>query len=102
MKFKLTKAHSLFRKRILFTIMKTFLFLLSITLFSFTTESSFSQEKVKIDVDKTVPVDEVFNIIQKQTKYRFIYPQDLFVNMPKVKLKKGVIEVSKLLEQSLE
>ena len=101
MKFKLTKGHSLFRKRILFTIMKTFIFLLSITLFSFTTESSFSQEKVKIDDDKVVPVDEVFNIIQKQTKYRFMYPQDLFLDMPKVKLKKGEIQVSKLLEQSL-
>ncbi|MGQ7944369.1 SusC/RagA family TonB-linked outer membrane protein [Flavobacterium sp. WC2509] len=81
--------------------MKTFLFLLSITLFSFTTEKSFSQQKVTIEEDRMVPVDEVFNIIQKQTKYRFIYPEDLFANMPKVKLKKGAIEVSKLLEQSL-
>lgn len=101
MKFKLTKGHSLFRKRILSTIMRTFIFLLSIALFSFTTKNSFSQEKVTIDADKTVPVDEVFNIIQKQTKYRFIYPQELFLNMPKVKLKKGAIEVSKLLEQTL-
>jgi len=101
MKFKLTKGHSLFRKRILSTIMRTFIFLLSIALFSFTTKNSFSQEKVMIDADKTVPVDEVFNIIQKQTKYRFIYPQELFLNMPKVKLKKGAIEVSKLLEQTL-
>ena len=101
MKIKLTKVHSLFRKRLLFIIMRTFLFLLCATFFSFTTENTFSQEKVTIDADKMVPVDEVFNIIQKQTKYRFIYPQDLFVNMPNVQLKKGVIQVSKLLEQSL-
>ncbi|WP_395049779.1 SusC/RagA family TonB-linked outer membrane protein, partial [Flavobacterium sp.] len=81
--------------------MRTFLFLLCATFFSFTTENTFSQEKVTIDADKMVPVDEVFNIIQKQTKYRFLYPQDLFVNMPNVQLKKGVILVSKLLEQSL-
>lgn len=101
MKIKLTKVHSIFRKRLLFIIMRTFLFLLCATFFSFTTENTFSQEKVTIDADKMVPVDEVFNIIQKQTKYRFLYPQDLFVNMPNVQLKKGVILVSKLLEQSL-
>jgi TonB-dependent starch-binding outer membrane protein SusC len=101
MKIKLTKVHSVFRKRLLFIIMKTFLLLLCTTVFSFTTENAISQEKVTIDVDKVVPVDEVFTIIQKQTKYRFIYPQDMFVNMPNVQLKKGVIPVSKLLEQSL-
>ena len=101
MKIKLTKINSLFQKRLLFIVMRTFIFLLCTTFFSFTTENAFSQEKVTIDVDKVVPVDEVFNIIQKQTKYRFLYPQDLFVNMPNVQLKKGVIEVSKLLEQSL-
>ena len=101
MKIKLTKVNSVFRKRLLFIIMKTFLLLLCTTVFSFTTENAFSQDKVTIDVDKVVPVDEVFTIIQKQTKYRFIYPQDMFVNMPKVQLKKGVIQVSKLLEQSL-
>ena len=101
MKIKLTKVNSLFRNRLLIIIMRTFIFLLCTTFFSFTTENAFSQEKVTIDVDKVVPVDEVFTIIQKQTKYRFIYPQDLFLNMPNVQLKKGVIQVSKLLEQSL-
>lgn len=101
MKIKLTKVNSVIRKRLLFIIMKTFLLLLFTTLLSFTTENGFSQENVTIDVDKVVPVDEVFTIIQKQTKYRFLYPQDLFVNVPKVQLKKGVIQVSKLLEQSL-
>jgi TonB-linked SusC/RagA family outer membrane protein len=101
MKIKLTKVHSLIRKRLLFTIMRTFIFLLCTTIFGFTTENALSQDKVTIDVDKVVPVDEVFNIIQKQTKYRFLYPQDLFVNVPKVQLRKGIIPVSKLLEQSL-
>lgn len=101
MKIKLTKVNSLFRKRLLFKIMRTFIFLLCTTVFGFTTDKSFSQEKVTIDVDKVVPVDEVFSIIQKQTKYRFIYPQDMFSNVPEVQLKKGVFPVSKLLEQSL-
>ncbi len=101
MKFKLTKVHSLFQKRLLFIIMRMFIFLMCTSFFGFTTENVFSQQKVTIDIDKVVPVDEVFTIIQKQTKYRFLYPQDLFTNMPNVQLRKGVIQISKLLEQSL-
>lgn len=100
MKIKLIKPGSLVRGRLLFIIMRTFIFLLCTTVFSFTTENSFSQEKVTIDSDKVVTVDEVFNIIQNQTKLRFLYPDDLFANAPKVQLKKGIILVSKLLEQS--
>ena len=80
--------------------MRTFIFLLCTSVFGFMTENTFSQEKVMIEMDKEVAIDEVFNIIQKQTKYRFLYPQDLFKNAPKVSLKKGSIEVSKLLEKS--
>ncbi len=100
MKIKLTIVCSLLRKRQLFTIMKTFIFLLCTTVFSLNSEKSFSQEKVTIDMDKTISVEEVFSIIHAQTNYRFLYPQDLFVNAPKVQLKKGVIKVSKLLNQS--
>ena len=81
--------------------MRMFIFLMCTSFFGFTTENVFSQQKVTIDIDKVVPVDEVFTIIQKQTKYRFLYPQDLFTNMPNVELRKGVIQISKLLEQSL-
>lgn len=100
MKIKLTFVRSLIRKRLLFAIMKTFILLLSTTVFSFNVENSFSQEQVTIDSDKEVSVDEVFYIIQDQTKYRFLYPQDLFANAPKILLKKGIIKISKLLEQS--
>tara|TARA_R110002049_G_scaffold309289_2_gene520244 strand:+ start:23099 stop:26488 length:3390 start_codon:yes stop_codon:yes gene_type:complete len=100
MEIKFIKVRSLVRKRILFEIMRTFIFLLCTTVFAIPTESLFSQEQVTIDSDKEVVVDEVFNIIQEQTKYRFLYPQDLFLNAPKVQLKKGVIKVSKLLKQS--
>jgi|GEM_PF-3221133 len=101
MKIKLIKIRYLVRKRILLTIMRTFIFMLCTTIFGFSSENSFSQEEVTIDVDKIVSVDEVFVIIQQQTEYRFLYPQDLFLNKPKVKLKKGVIKVTDLLKQSL-
>lgn len=100
MKIKLINVCSLIRKRLLFAIMKTFILLFCTTVFSFNVEYSFSQEKVTIDVDKLASIDEVFYIIQNQTKYRFLYPQDFFENAPKIQLKKGKIKVSKLLKQS--
>ncbi len=100
MKIKSTNVRCLFRKRQLFEIMKTFIFLFCTTVFSFNVENTFSQEQVIIDTDKEVSVDEVFDIIEDQTKYRFMYPQDLFANAPKIQLKRGAIRISKLLKQS--
>ena len=100
MKNKLIRESALIRKRIFFFIMKAFLFFLCTTVFSFNTITTYSQEEVTIDNDKVVSVDDVFSLIQEQTKYRFLYPQDLFANAPKVQLKKGVIKVFKLLEYS--
>ncbi|MFI1772438.1 SusC/RagA family TonB-linked outer membrane protein [Thalassobellus citreus] len=81
--------------------MRTFIFLLCSTIFGLNTESGLAQKRVKIDTDKEVSVDEVFDIIKTQTDYHFIYQQDLFNNMPKVQLKKGIISVGKLLKNSL-
>lgn len=101
MKIKLIKSQSFVRMRVLILIMKAFVFLLCTTVFGFNPGKSFSQEKISIEVDKVVSVDEVFDIIQDQTKYRFLYPADLFVNAPRVQLKKGEIGVDELLNQSL-
>lgn len=101
MKIKLINARSLVRKRLLVMIMKTFIFLLCTTVFSLTTENSFSQEKVTIDKDQLVTVDQVFKIIKRQTDYRFIYPKGMFKNTPKIQLKKGEILVTKLIKLSL-
>ena len=101
MKIKLLNVLFLVRKRLLSMIMKAFIFLLCTTVFSLTTENSFSQEKVMIDQDQLVTVDQVFKIIKRQTDYRFIYPKKLFKDTQNVQLKKGEIEITKLLKQSL-
>lgn len=88
-------------KRLLLMIMRTFIFLLCTTVFSFNVETTLAQQKVSIDVDKESTIDEVFEIIIDQTQYRFLYPEDLFKNAPKVHLKKGTIRVDKLLNQSI-
>ncbi len=101
MKNKLTMSRSIFLERIFLTIMKTFVFFLCTAAFSFTSEISFSQEKVTIDRSQKFTVDEVFRMIKKQTDYRFIYPKDLFKDTPKVRLNKGEILLTELLDKSL-
>ena len=101
MKFKLTSAYFYFRKLLIINIMRTFIFLFCTTIFGFSPVNLFSQNtKVVITADKTVSVDEVFDIIKKQTSYTFIYQEDLFKNLPKVHLKKGKIKVNDLLAAS--
>ncbi|WP_431242516.1 carboxypeptidase-like regulatory domain-containing protein [Flavobacterium sp. P21] len=81
--------------------MRTFIFLFCTTIFGFSPANLFSQNtKVVIAADKTVTVDEVFDIIKQQTDYTFIYQEDLFKKLPKVHLKKGKIKVNDLLEAS--
>lgn len=101
MKFKLTSAIFCFRKRLIINIMRTFIFLFCTAIFGFTPSNLFSQNtKIVIATDKTVTVDEVFDIIKQQTDYTFIYQEDLFKKLPKVHLKKGKIRVNDLLEAS--
>ncbi|WP_308991290.1 TonB-dependent receptor [Mariniflexile litorale] len=101
MKNKSTIVLSLFRRQLLLAIMKTLIFLLCTTVFSLSAGNSFSQEKVVIESNKSMSVNQVFKIIKHQTNYRFIYPKDLFKDSPEVYVKKGEILASKLLEQVL-
>lgn len=102
MKIKLTNSLFCLRQRFLKLLMRTFIFLFCTAMFSFTPKHLLSQNvKVVIETDKEVTVDEVFDIIDTQTDYRFIYHEDLFKDFPKVQLKKGAIRLNKLLNQSL-
>ena len=101
MKFKLTNHRFQFRKQFSLTIMRIFLLLFCTTLFSFTSETSFSQQKVSIDRDQMASVNTVFKIIKEQTDYSFIYPNSLFDNSSKIPLEKGEIAVSELLKNTL-
>lgn len=101
MKIKPTKAVFRHGKRLQLTIMKFFIFLLCTTAFGFTSVNTFSQEKITIDTDKEVSVDEVFRIIKNQTEYRFLYPEDMFSEAPNVELKAGEIELGTLLNRTL-
>lgn len=88
-------------KCLLLMSMRAFLFFFCTTVLSFNTENSLAQDKVIIEANKKVTVEEVFQIIMEQTKYSFLYPENLFEYLPKVQLKKGIIGVENLINQSI-
>ncbi|WP_228547258.1 SusC/RagA family TonB-linked outer membrane protein [Nonlabens antarcticus] len=83
--------------------MRSFLFLFCISAFGFTPETVTSQNTtVKIDRNKTITVDEVFDLIMEQTDYRFVYQEGIFNAFAKVNLKKGTVKANDLLNASLK
>lgn len=101
MKNKLTITYSYYWKGLFLMLMRIFTLLLCTTVFSFNIETGLAQEKVTIYSDQVLSVDEVFDLIINQTEYSFIYPADLFSNIPKIDLKKGEMSVDKLLQHAL-
>jgi TonB-linked SusC/RagA family outer membrane protein len=102
MEIKLTNVVFPNRKRLLMIMMKTLIFLCCTTVFSFTPSNVLSQNsKIKIEADKTLTVDEVFDLIMDQTDYRFIYEKGIFKNFPNVAVHKGTISTNSLLVKSL-
>ncbi|QQY83752.1 SusC/RagA family TonB-linked outer membrane protein [Tamlana sp. s12] len=90
------------KKRFLSFIMKLFIFLFSISVFSLSPKSGFSQNsKIKIKNDQVVSVDQVFKLIKDQTDYSFMYRVCLFENYPNISLKQGVFQADKLLDMAL-
>lgn len=102
MKTKFIRIPIWCRKKLLITIMKSFIYLFCIISFGINTNNGFSQNtKIKIDKDKTVSVEDVFDLITQQTEYTFIYRSDLFENAPMIELKKGIIKANDLLQKGL-
>lgn len=102
MKINSKKSSFPFKRKVLINIMRIFVFLCFTTVFSLTPDSVLSQNsKVIIDSNKSLTVDEVFDLIMEQTDYEFIYQEGIFDDFPKVQLKKGKISTNKLLEKSL-
>ncbi|WJS93848.1 TonB-dependent receptor [Flavobacterium johnsoniae] len=102
MKIKFIKAVFFKRKSISTLIMRTLILFLSLALFSFAPSELLSQNvKIVIKKDQKATVDQIFELIKRQTQYRFVYRSDMFDDLPKIELEKGTISVSTLLEKSL-
>jgi len=101
MNINFTRDFFFYRKKIQTFIMRTVLLLFCSTIFSFTPNDVISQNaKIIINEDQIVSVDEIFDIIQLQTDYTFIYRSDMFKDIS-VHLKKGTIKVNDLLYNAI-
>lgn len=102
MKIEFTNHFFFFKRKFLLTSMKAFILFFCTTAFSFSSTKVFTQNlKIVIDKDKVVTIDEVFDLLREQTDFTFIYQEDMFKNVPKIKLKKGKISAEKLLNENL-
>ena len=91
-----------FKRKLLIMMMRFFIFLFCMTLFSMNPNNAISQNsKIKIESDRTLSVDEVFDLIMTQTNYKFVYQEGIFAGFPKIRIKKGIVRTSKLLKRSL-
>ncbi len=101
MKIQLSAHFFLSGKNTMQFIMRIFILLFCVFGFAMCPNYGVSQNTVVISKDQRIGVDQVFNLIKKQTDFKFIYRSNLFENMPRVSLKKGTIEVDELLTKSL-
>ena len=100
MKIKLNYVLFILRRKLLINMMRTFIFFCFTAAFSFTPSNVLSQNaKIKIESDKTLTVDEVFDLIMQQTDYKFIYQEGIFKDFPKVEVNKGIIKANELLKK---
>lgn len=83
-------------------LMRTFIFLFFATMFSLNSNHVLSQSAwIKIEHNQEMTVEQVFDLIAFQTEYKFIYQNNMFTGLPKIKLNKGKIRAGELLDKSL-
>ncbi len=83
-------------------VMRTLLFLCVTTVFSFSPRDVFSQNaRIEIAEDKTITVSQIFDLIQEQAGYRFVYSDEVIAKAPGVSVKKGTILAKRLLKKGL-
>ena len=54
-----------------------------------------------IEKDMSISINQIFDLIQKQTSYKFIYRSEKFQDTPLVSVKKGSISIVQLLQKGL-
>lgn len=100
MKTKPNRASLCYVKTTLIITMKIFIFFFSILSFGFSVEKGFSQnKKITFTEDAKLSIEEVLEVVKKQTDYNFIYRSDLFVGSPLIDIQKGTVRVGDLLDK---
>ncbi len=82
--------------------MKIILFFCFTTAFILIPNDASSQDAmIRINTDKNMTITQIFELIQEQTGYKFIYNDELIDNAPVIELKKGEILIEDLLQIAL-
>ena len=103
MKIRITIGFFYQQKRLLKIIMRTFIFMLCVSVFGFSPKTGSSQNAIiTIIEDQTISVEGIFNLIKIQTDYQFVYNHELVKNAPSIDIKKGVVKSGDLLKQGLD
>ncbi|WP_147676502.1 SusC/RagA family TonB-linked outer membrane protein [Algibacter pacificus] len=100
MKTKLNLRHLYPLKTALLITMKILIFFFSIISFGLNPENIFSQnEEITFTKNAKISIEEVLDIVKKQTHYNFIYKSDTFTSSPLIKINKGKIRITDLLKK---
>ena len=84
------------------SIMRVFIFLCCSVAFAIGTSKGEAQNaNIVINTSKTLSIKQVFQLINKQTDYKFIYRHDLIKSAPDIHLEEGIIKAYDLLEKCL-
>src|SRR5690554_6337284 len=84
------------------TIMRVLIFLCcSVAFATGITKGAAQNADIIINTNTTLSVKQVFQLINKQTDYKFIYRHDLIKSAPDINLEKGVIKAYELLDKCL-
>ncbi|WP_203256180.1 SusC/RagA family TonB-linked outer membrane protein [Hyunsoonleella ulvae] len=102
MEINFTRVPIYIRKVLFIWIMRLFVLLCCTLTFGLNPITGFTQNiKINIDHDQELSVIDVFELIKKETDYRFVYRTESFKNAPSVKLNKGIITAHDLLSRCL-
>ncbi len=83
--------------------MKSTISIILILLLNVIGTHSFAQtETVKVEEDLTLSIEDLFDLIQSNTDYQFVYANNVVKDIPKINLSEGSFTVSELLNLKLK
>lgn len=102
MNFSLDCPSLFVRSRLPHILMRAIVLLFCSVAFAITPNDLLSQDaKISFETDQVLTVDEFFDLLEKQTDYKFIYQEGIFDHYPTLRVKRGSINPNKLIKRIL-
>ena len=102
MNFSLDCPSLFVRSRLPHILMRAIVLLFCSVAFAITPNDLLSQDaKISFETDQVLTVDEFFDLLEKQTDYKFIYQEGIFDHYPALRVKRGSINPNKLIKRIL-